>query len=281
MPSKILKLVNSYQSPDLLLKYPRLIRIQHSISWLLNLRFWHVWRFSKEQLGGKEEDFVFVDAGCGSGELLFAFVRKYPKSRYYGIDINENALEAGEKFRQFNNYNNIDFEKAGVEHFRLKEKADLIICISVVQLLKDPSAGIKNMGKNLKYGGKLLIYIPVNYKRVIPGYKSFRESWTKSKLSEWDNVENHLTEKSVTDIAKNENLKLEECRYGFGMPGKIAYELLSFGQIMIMRLPWILAILFAIIYFPVLAIPSWILMGIDLITRHRTGNGLMMLVSKQ
>jgi hypothetical protein len=116
---------------------------------------------------------------------------------------------------------------------------------------------------------------------VIPGYQRVTNTWLKQLKYDTKHNPNNLDEKGLRIAVDKVGLTIKENHYVYGMTGKVAYELMSFGQLMILKLPWILAIVFALVYFSIFTLPAWILMGIDLVKKHRTGNGFMLLVSKE
>jgi len=280
MPSAVSKLLINYSSPRLLLKYPALIRLQHGLAWLMTLRFWHMLKIISPILSKKESGFVFIDAGCGSGEILFPLIRRFPDAHYCGVDLNENALTTCEKQKQHKKIDKLILKNIGIEHFESDNQADVIICASVLQYLDDPKKGLQNLAGSLKDDGQLIVYLPVNYKRILPGYKYLRDHWLSSVLYDSYRKTNDLDENGLKTSIRNLGLIIDEIRYVYGLPGKVAFELMSFGQLAILKLPWILAILFTLVYFPIIILPALALMVIDMLTRHKTGNGLILIASK-
>lgn len=280
MPSKISKLLIDYRSPEILHKYPGLIRIQHGLAWLMTLRFWHVRKIISPILRKKRQKFVFIDAGCGSGEILFPVIRRFPEAHYFGVDLSENALTTCERQKRHKKIDNLSLKLTSIEQLEPDQPADVIVCASVLQYLDNPEEGLRNLVRSLKSDGQLVVYLPVNNKRVLPGYKYLREHWLKDVLYDSYRSTNDLDEKQLFASLKLMNLNIDKIHYVYGLPGKVAYELMSFGQLAILKLPWILAIFFALVYFPIITLPAWALMGIDLTVRHKTGNGLILIASK-
>ncbi|MEA1878972.1 MAG: class I SAM-dependent methyltransferase [Bacteroidota bacterium] len=280
MPLKISRLLIDYRSPDILHKYPGLIMFQHGLAWLMTLRFWHVLKTLSQILSQKDSGFVFVDAGCGSGEILFPLIRRFPKAYYYGIDLNENALATCERHKQHKDIDKLTLKLASIENVEFDQQVDVIACVSVLQYLYDPGKGLQNLVRFLKHDGKLVVYLPVNNKRILPGYKMLRENWLKDVLYDSYRKTNSLSEKQLKTAIAKMGLTIDEINYVYGLPGKVSFELISFGQLSILKLPWILAIIFALVYFPLIILPAWIMMAIDLAVRHKTGNGLILVASK-
>jgi len=69
--------------------------------------------------------------------------------------------------------------------------------------------------------------------------------------------------------------------YAYGTFGRIAYELLSFGEMNILKAPWWIAIFVVLIYYPIILIPAWFLMVVDLLVKNREGNGMLFVFGKK
>ena len=280
MPSSLSKLLIDYRSPDILHKYPGLIKVQHILAWLMTLRFWHMRKVLSPILRGKRSDFVFIDAGCGSGEILFPLIRRFPEAHYYGVDLNDNALTTCERYKQYKGIDNLSLLHTGVERLEPDQPADVIACLSFLQYLDDPDKGLQNLVRSLKPNGQVIVYLPVNNKRILPGYEYLRANWLKDVLYDSYRKTNNINENQLKASVEKMGLNIDEIKYAYGFPGKAAYELISFGQLALLKLPWILAIFFAIIYFPIIIIPAFGLMLFDLLIKHKTGNGMILIASK-
>ena len=280
MPKGLTKLLHEYKSPSLILKFPRLIYLQFAAAWITTTRFWHVNKQLKRIIKSKKgNDLSILDIGCGSGELIFPRIVSNPNIRFTGVDRNENALRTAKVFKKFRKIENFDIQQGDIETFRGKQSFDVINVVSVLQYLDDVAAGLECLSKLLKTEGVMLLYIPINFTRVIPGYKYLVKNWFNDVDYNAKVISNELTESELELAVKDAGLNIEENYYVYGLAGKVAYEFISFGQLMIFKLPWLIAIVFALIYFPIILLPAWVLMGIDVIKSHKTGNGLMIKVS--
>ena len=91
-----------------------------------------------------------IEIGCGEGNLIFAFKEKFPKKKFIGFEINENAVKKGKKrgldIRSLTKYSDI--------------KADLVISYTVIEHTSSPKHFLKLLSKMLNPNGILIIGSP-------------------------------------------------------------------------------------------------------------------------
>ena len=270
-------MVNNHQSPDFIHRYPGLLWIQHLVSWLMTLRLW----FARREMRRSYEQMVdcrrILDIGCGSGEVLFSMAKRYKTVDYVGLDLNQNATSIAHNYATTHGMQHVSFVSCRIEDYHPSEHLDIISCISVLHYIEDPGEMVKRMAKALQPNGRLIINIPIEEKRLLPGYKWIRRTWFKSVAYDADyRILLELKEEDLARFIADAGLEIELKRYTYGFFGKIAFELFSFGQLFIMRANWLIAVLFSLVYFSVVAIPAWILMLLDFYTKNHSGNGIML-----
>ena len=281
MPKFLTNLIINHKSLDLFYQLPGLVRLQHAVAWLITQRYWYVYRELKRILKKREGSCRVIDVGCASGEILFPLSRRFPNCEYTGIDISDEALKTCEIVAEHRDIKRIKFIKSTIQNFELEEYPDLVFSVSLLQLVPDREKAVTKLVSFLKPGAVLLIYVPVNYKRIIPGYQRLRSGWLKrSDYGFYHPDDRNLSEDRLRQQLHQAGAVAVESKYCYGTPGKIAYELISLGQLMTLRLNWLLAIPFALLYFSLTLLPAWLLMGIDMLYTHRSGNGLIMIVQK-
>jgi SAM-dependent methyltransferase len=87
----------------------------------------------------------FLDVGCGTGANL-EMLQKFGKAE--GVDVSDDALEFCRK-------------KGLTAHKGLPDESfDVVTALDVVEHLDDDVAGLKEMNRVLKTGGKILIFVP-------------------------------------------------------------------------------------------------------------------------
>ncbi len=281
MPKYLTQLIVNHRSLSIFYRFPGLIRLQHVIVWLITLRFWYVFRTLKRILRKRGNSSYIIDVGCASGEILFPLSRRFPDCEFVGIDISDSALEACTRLAEHKDLKQVTFVKSDLFGYKPETRADLVFCISVIQLIPDLEKVLKKLLSFLNPGGNLIIYVPVNFKRVIPGYHKLRTGWLKESDYGFyypeDKNMNEADLRRKLEKAGASEIRAINC---YGTPGKIAYELITLGQLMILHLNWLLAIPFGLVYFPVIIIPALLLMIIDMLYSHQSGNGLIMIAKK-
>ncbi len=98
---------------------------------------------------------VAVDLGCGTGELLLLLASK--ADHLIGVDSSPNMLKQAKKKTASLN-SKVDLRLGEMEHLPIRDgKADLAVASMVLHHLVMPSAGIREIRRILKPGGRLLI----------------------------------------------------------------------------------------------------------------------------
>lgn len=113
---------------------------------------WTLKKFSKH-LNGK-----ILEVGCGIGNFT-KFLIQY--GQVTAIDINKDYLrEAKKKVADKDQIGFGNIEK-GKYFFKTKD-FDTIVCINVLEHIKDDAAALKNMHRLLKPGGTLILHVPAH-----------------------------------------------------------------------------------------------------------------------
>jgi len=93
---------------------------------------------------------TIVEIGCGEGNLLEKFSKKFKNKTTIGFELNENAIKIGQKkgldIRNLDDLKNV--------------KADILISFAVIEHTQSPKKFLKNMVNVLKEDGILIIGQP-------------------------------------------------------------------------------------------------------------------------
>ena len=100
-----------------------------------------------------------LDIGCGKGNFLSAFSKKFPKWELYGIEISKSACEIAKKTISKLNIHQGHFTK---EIFGDK-KFDLIVSHGVIEHLETPNIFLKHASSKLENNGLFFFEVP-NFK---------------------------------------------------------------------------------------------------------------------
>ena len=81
-----------------------------------------------------------IDAGCGHGTVLQLLHTKYPEAHCLGVDISELAVKEAR-----NKHPELEFVQHDFSTSPYKKKADLVICLDVIEHIEDDSKALKNL----------------------------------------------------------------------------------------------------------------------------------------
>jgi SAM-dependent methyltransferase len=99
-----------------------------------------------------------LDAGCGTGQRMLGFAKRYPKAIFRGIDMTESSLEVAGRLAQKHGITNATFTPANILDLDLQERFDFIVSTGVVHHLEDPPRGLRNLSRHLSAGGVICIW---------------------------------------------------------------------------------------------------------------------------
>ena len=106
-------------------------------------------------IGKVERCGVAVDLGCGTGELIISLADK--SGRVIGVDSSPNMLKQA-RMKTAAIEGRVDLRLGEMEHLPVRDgEADLAVASMVLHHLVAPAAGIREIHRILKPGGKLLI----------------------------------------------------------------------------------------------------------------------------
>ncbi len=95
-----------------------------------------------------------LDAGCGVGSN-FDVLKKYSPN-IYGVDVSKDAIN----FCKNKGYTKLYL--SSIENFKSKIKFDLIVCMDVIEHIKDDNSAIKKLKSLLTKDGILIISVPAH-----------------------------------------------------------------------------------------------------------------------
>jgi len=104
-----------------------------------------------------DEGIDVLDAGCGSGRALLALAEAFPRSRFTGIDLCAEALEAGIRAANRRGLDNVVFVEQDLCAGRLPSQFDLITTFDAVHDQADPHGLLKAIARALRPGGVYLM----------------------------------------------------------------------------------------------------------------------------
>ena len=99
-----------------------------------------------------------LDAGCGTGQRVLGFAKRYPKAQFYGIDLTAASLDVARQLAQKHDIKNISFKRQDILNLNVNERFDFIVSTGVVHHLADPQRGLNNLCKHLAGNGVICLW---------------------------------------------------------------------------------------------------------------------------
>ncbi|MDQ3020503.1 MAG: class I SAM-dependent methyltransferase [Bacteroidota bacterium] len=114
-----------------------------------------------------------IDIGCGTGHLLYFFLKNYKPASVTGIDFSDSAIEVARKTIPEGNFfiHNL-YEK-------LNKKFETILCTEVIEHLLDPDTALSNIMEMMSENSACLLTVPNGRLDQYEGHINFwsPESW--------------------------------------------------------------------------------------------------------
>lgn len=98
-----------------------------------------------------------LDLGCGRGLALAHLARRFPFSRFTGIDFSEEAIEYARRNAQMQGLSNLKFEVVDAAKFYRPAKYDFIATFDAIHDQVRPDLVLENIHKALRPGGLYLM----------------------------------------------------------------------------------------------------------------------------
>ena len=105
-----------------------------------------------------------MDIGCGYGTFV-DFIKD--KKRIILVEVSRDMIDRlKRKYRKNGNIRVVKHD-ISISPLKLAHKVDSVVCLNVLEHIKDDRSAIRNIRKNLKKNGKLILYVPA--KRFLYG----------------------------------------------------------------------------------------------------------------
>lgn len=121
-----------------------------------------------------------VDVGCGAGiDTLIAAKMVGPTGYVVGVDMTPAMIAKARRAAQESGLNNVEFCESFAEEIPVSDAwADVVISNGVLNLFPDKAAGLKEMARVLKPGGRLQIADIAVERPVSAGAKNNIDLWS-------------------------------------------------------------------------------------------------------
>ena len=268
--------LNHHEYPAVLLRHPSLIRFVYFWNNLALQRNWAVRNSLKNILIELKKNAAVIDAGCGEGMFIFPYARRFPNTRFIGIDKNRGHIGFCENYSQKTNAKNISFFNENLEDGLPFAEAELLLCIGTLQYIEKDETAISNFYKALKKNGRIIIYTPINGKTTLPVYRHYFNK--KKHYEKGQNRQRVYSEKEITDKLENAGFEILNKKYTYGNTGVLAHEIYSLLMMGISNSKWFSVFFFTLLlcFMPII----FILNKMDYSIKKNNGNGLLTIAKK-
>jgi 2-polyprenyl-3-methyl-5-hydroxy-6-metoxy-1,4-benzoquinol methylase len=195
-----------------------------------------------------------LDAGCSNGTYALQVGKAFPGWQITAVDISDRDFPE-------TSIANVQFQQQDLIALNETATYDFIYSIDVLEHIKGNITVIRNFFRALRPGGYIFLHIPYdkNDKRIFPQrfFKEFNEWADKEHIGEQYTIE------ELSEILINMGFTIKNSTHTFGFPGSLAWEI---DRICDRNFK------LKILLMPFLKFLAWV----ELITRHRKGNTLVL-----
>lgn len=241
---------------------------------LLLLRTWHVKKALKKIAGDLPDDSRILDAGSGLGQYSWRLSRMNSNWRISSIDIsNEQTAESREFFNKSGLGGRVDLRILDLTRLEDRNCYNLILCVDVMEHIKDDLQVFRNFYNALLTEGYLLISTPSD-----SGGSDAHDENDESFIDE--HVRNGYSIEDITSKLSAAGFDRIRIRYTYGKPGSLSWKLSMKYPVMMLNTSYLFFIIlpfYYLVFFPV----SLILNIFDLYLNHSSGTGLLVLARKK
>jgi SAM-dependent methyltransferase len=106
-----------------------------------------------------------LDAGCGDGAVLAAMMQLWPTARFVGIDEEPDVLNLAQG--RIGTRSGVSLKLGSVGGADLGEQFDLIVCVDVLEHIRNDRGAFRWLAEHLAPGGILLVHVPSSPQRHV------------------------------------------------------------------------------------------------------------------
>lgn len=269
MNSKSNSTILNYQYPKLLIRFPQLIRLVYVLNYCFQYRKWTLIRAWKKALQKQSNSFVVADIGAGESQYLIPFCKQYPKAEFWALDKHLASVQ----FNKLYPLNNLYSAELDIEVESAKSKANLLLCIGVLQYIQNDEQALHHIYESLKNKGTAFLYVPINGKQ----YNRFYQ-WVFLNYPNYETLHQRkriYTELELENKIISTGFKIKSKEYTYGSFAAISHEISTSLMVMFLQGNGIVKLLtlpLLLLFFPI----QMLLYLIDFNTNKSTGNGLLL-----
>lgn len=104
-----------------------------------------------------ERGIEVLDVGCGKGLAMAALARRFPLSRFTGVDLSEQAIDAGRREARAETLANLTLVASDVTSFGAPGSFDLVTAFDAIHDQAKPAEVLANVRRVMRPGGVFLM----------------------------------------------------------------------------------------------------------------------------
>jgi SAM-dependent methyltransferase len=104
-----------------------------------------------------ERGIEVLDAGCGRGRALIALAERFPRSRFFGYDLCQDAIAYAQHQAAVRELLNIRFEVRDLTNLDEADAYDLVLSFDAIHDQKSPQGLVGRLHRALRLGGRYLV----------------------------------------------------------------------------------------------------------------------------
>lgn len=255
-------------------KFPFLRIIFYKTLDLMFLRSWYVRRELKElrkKFG--VSTIAIYDAGSGFGQYTYFISKNLRPCNILSVDVKEDWINDCLKFFTEKNIKDVSFSVEDLTKITHKEKFDIVVCVDVMEHIKDDKTVFINFYQALRNGGYLLINSP-----SIFGGSDVHHEEEKSFIGEHarDGYSKEDLEAKLIPLG----FSTYKSKYTYGFWGDKAWRLgIKYPMLLlnISKLFLLILTLYYLLTFPF----TLLMMNLDFVINNKTGSGINFIAKKE
>lgn len=241
---------------------------------LLLLRTWHVKKALKKIARDLPQDSRILDAGSGLGQYTWRLSRMNSHWRIKAIDIsNEQTADSRNFFRKSGLEGRVDLRILDLTCLADRNCYNLILCVDVMEHIRDDLQVFRNFYNALLPEGYLLISTPSD-KGGSDAHGENDESFIDEHVRNGYSIEDMISKLTAAGF---DRIRIS---YTYGKPGSLSWKLSMKYPVGLLNTSYLFFIIlpfYYLVFFPV----SLILNIFDLYLNHSSGTGLLVLARKK
>jgi SAM-dependent methyltransferase len=207
--------------------------VQLAWAWgvLTTTRYPRLHGWLRVEVAQTQPDGAVFDVGCGTGALLAPWVMRMPHLRWTGIDRDAEALTALGQYLSDRRCTSarllqLDINAPSIRVPQVSGGYSLVICVAMLQYVAEPAALLAQLSASLRPGGVVLLYVPVGYHRLLPGFDALiARYFSKVDYDKQQTIRHRFTKEQVERLIVSAGLTITHREHVTGWPGQVQYEL--------------------------------------------------------